>query len=275
MTAGFTPITRCWVCSSEDLVRVHDAPFQLPEYAEEDPELAAYTGQHADIMRCRRCGFAQPSALPALPGYFDRMYNQRWAHDWVEREHEADYKDIIFTDILRFLDGQVRSSPRRLLDVGAHAGRFVALARADGWDADGIEVNERTAAFAAKATGGRVFHGNLYLTELPAASYDALTLTDVLEHLPEPRRALRRAHDCLRRGGWISIKVPNAPAQRLKERALARLRSGYRVRIADNLVHVNHFSAASLERALAAEDFDSITLRPAAPEIPGGAGWKR
>jgi SAM-dependent methyltransferase len=275
VTAGFTPVTRCWVCDGDALERLHDAPFHLPEFANEDPELATYTGLHADIMRCRVCGFAQPSMLPSLPGYFDRMYNQQWSEDWVAREHEATYKDLIFRDILSFLDRRVRSAPRRLLDVGAHAGRFVALARKDGWEAEGLELNARTAAFAAQASSGRVHHGNLFTATLTATVYDAVTLTDVLEHMPDPRKALRRAFECLRPGGWIAIKVPNAPAQRLKERAIAAWRRGYTPRLADNLVHVNHFSSAALARALREEGFSSVTVRAAAPEFPEGVGLKR
>jgi hypothetical protein len=71
--------------------------------------------------------------------------------------------------------------------------------------------------------------------------------------------------------------VPNGPAQRIKENLRARIRSGYRATIADNLVHVNHFSAASLTRALERAGFHDITVMPAMPELPDGNGsrWPR
>ena len=97
----------------------------------QDPELAAYSGARVTLQRCRACGFAQPAALPALPRYFDRMYDQRWADDWIAGEHDAAYKDRIFADILAALGDRVTGG-RALLDVGAHAGRFLRLARAAG-----------------------------------------------------------------------------------------------------------------------------------------------
>ena len=268
MSAGWTPIPRCWVCEGGSLARAHEAILDLSAYTAQDPELAAYTGERVDIVQCPGCGFAQPAALPALPRYFDRMYDQRWSQDWIVREHEAPYKDLIFSDVLRALAARTPAARRRLLDVGAHAGRFVAVARRAGWAAEGLELNPSTAAYAAAASGADVHHGNIDSFEVKGRGFDAVTLTDVLEHVPEPRRVLRRLRELIVPGGWISIKVPNAPAQRLKERVKARLRPGYRASLADNLVHVSHFSPRSLRLSLAREGYCDIAVLPAAPELP-------
>ena len=270
MTATLEPLGACWICGGKALARVHDARFDFSEYRGQDPELAEYTGLRLAIVRCSGCGFAQPEALPGLPRYFDRMYDQRWSADWIEREHHASYKDRIFDAVLETLEERLPRDRRRLLDVGAHAGRFVARARARGWNADGLELNPATAAFAARASGGVIHHGNLFTWQPSAPIYDAVTLTDVLEHIPDPRSALRRVRNVLAPGGWTAIKVPNAPAQRFKEATRARLRPGYAPTIADNLVHVNHFSARSLSQALAGEGFAGIRVVVAAPEMPEG-----
>ena len=52
------------------------------------------------------------------------------------------------------------------------------------------------------------------------------------------------------------MKVPCGPVQLLKETWRARLQRGYRATIADNLVHVNHFSPRSLRLALERAGFD-------------------
>jgi hypothetical protein len=48
----------------------------------------------------------------------------------------------------------------------------------------------------------------------------------------------------------------------------ARLRRGYRPRLADNLVHVNHFSPAALQAALERAGFRHVTVDIAPPELP-------
>jgi len=267
MNARFTPVSRCWVCDGSRLSQVHEATFDLHEYATQDPLLAAYTGASIPIVRCAACGFAQPAALPALPRYFDRMYDQRWSDEWVRAEHDGTYKDAVFADVLSGLTARLPPSRRRLLDVGAHAGRFIATARRAGWNAEGLELNPKTGAFAAAATGAPVHQGNVHTFDADAA-YDAVTLTDVLEHIPDPRTVLRRVHRFLAPGGYLAIKVPNGPAQRVKERARARIHRGYRPSLADNLVHVNHFAPHSLSRALEREGFREVMVHPGAPELP-------
>ena len=39
------PLTNCWICGGKRLVPVHQGLFELEAYAEQDPELAEYTGE--------------------------------------------------------------------------------------------------------------------------------------------------------------------------------------------------------------------------------------
>jgi SAM-dependent methyltransferase len=270
MNGGFTPVPRCWICDGDRLEPVHDAAFDLHEYTRQDPPLAEYTGASIAIVRCAACGFAQPAALPSLPGYFDRMYDQRWSDDWIRGEHDGIYKDAVFDDVLAALAARLPPDRRRLLDVGAHAGRFIATAQRAGWSAEGLELNPKTGAYAAAATGACVHQGNVHTFDADAR-YDAVTLTDVLEHIPDPRTVLHRVHHFLAPGGWIAVKVPSGPAQRIKERVRAIVRPGYRPTLADNLVHVNHFTPSALARALEREGFTRVTVDAGAPELPDGS----
>ena len=276
MTSGavFERQGACWICGSTDLVPVHQLIFELSEYRTQDPELAAYSGSRLALRRCARCAFAQPEALPALPRYFDRMYDQRWSDEWVAREFDARYKDYIFHGILDALSQRLDGTRRRLLDVGAHAGRFIALARRGGWLAEGLELNPRTAAYAAERTGASVRQVNVHDAAIERAAFDAVTITDVLEHIPQPLPVLSRAADLLAAGGWIAVKVPCGPSQLLKETWRGRVQRTYRPTLADNLVHVSHFSARSLRLALERAGFSSITIEAGAPELPQGGAWR-
>jgi 2-polyprenyl-3-methyl-5-hydroxy-6-metoxy-1,4-benzoquinol methylase len=209
--------------------------------------------------------------LPTLPEFFDRMYDQRWSDEWVQNEFSAAYKDLIFDEILNELGRRIPPARRRLLDVGAHAGRFMHLAQERGWTVEGIELNPRTAAYAEARTGAPVHRVNAHTLALDGHRYDAVVLTDVLEHIPEPGRLLAALGELLEPGGVVAVKVPNGSAQWTKERWLSRL-SAHRMSLAENLVHVNQFTPGSLKLALERAGFARTRVTAAAPELPPRAG---
>jgi len=266
-TAAFAPLAACWICGGRRLTPYHTLRFELDAYRndDQDHELASYGGATLRLVRCADCGFGQPEALPTLPNYFDRMYDQRWDEAWIAREFRATDKDFIFSTILDELGRRVGSGSRRMLDVGAHVGRFLRLAGDAGWQPEGIELNPRTAAFAAAHSGAPVHRVNASALAADGRRYDAIVLTDVLEHIPAPLDLLSTLASMLAPGGVLAIKVPCGSAQALKERTLALLTS-HRATLADNLVHVNHFSPHSLALALDRVGLNARVVA-AAPEL--------
>lgn len=263
----FRPLDACWICGGRQVRPVHDARFEVSIYAEQDPELAAYSGEHVTLVRCATCGFAQPAALPTIDNYFARLYDQRWSAEWMAREYKSAYKDLIFRTVLRQLARRLPAPRRTLLDLGAHVGRLLRLAREGGWTAEGVEVNPQTAAFATAVTGLPVHQGDVRILGDAGKRYDAVTLIDVLEHIPDPVSVLDSVRNVIAPQGWIAVKVPNGPVQLRKELLRSRLVAGYRATVADNLVHVSHFSPYALRRALLRAGFRDVKVVPAAPEI--------
>jgi hypothetical protein len=68
------------------------------------------------------------------------------------------------------------------------------------------------------------------------------------------------------------VKVPSGPGQWRKERALSAVTRGRPISIADNLVHVNHFSPRALAMALECAGFTNVRVRAGAPELFAAAG---
>ncbi|HEU0051933.1 MAG TPA: class I SAM-dependent methyltransferase [Longimicrobium sp.] len=275
--AGFVPLRACWVCGGTALRPVHTAVFELSEYARQDPELARYTGATVDVARCEGCGFGQPVALPALADYFGRMYDQRWSEEWMRGELVSGYKDLIFRTVVDGLATRTGAGRRTLLDLGAHVGRLLQVARDAGWQAEGVELNPSTAAFAARETGLPVHRQDAGALSAGGRRWAAATLVDVLEHIPDPVRALESARGVLEPSGWLAVKVPHGRNQLLKEHVRAKLDRGYRATVADNLVHVNHFGPRSLRLALERAGYRDVRVTAAPPELipPGGHAARR
>ena len=260
------PVERCWVCGGASLTPFHECRFDFTEYRVQDSDLHAYTGLTTWLVRCQACGFGQPASLPTLPRFFDRMYDQRWSAEWIASEFDASYKNLIFRSILRNLDARAPARPRRLLDIGAHAGRFLFLARNAGWEVEGIELNPRTAAYARERLGVPVHQVNAQTLADSGARFRAIALTDVLEHIPEPVPLLASVSRLLEPGGWIAVKVPCGRSQWIKERLLSRL-TRHEVSLAGNLVHVNHFTPHALKLALERAGFTGVKVSTGAPEL--------
>ena len=231
-----------------------------------------------DIVRCRDCGFAQPAALPALPRFFDRMYDQRWSDDWIAREHHAAYKDRIFADILAALE---RAAPRPSAGACSTSARTPAgsspRARRAGWDAEGLELNPETAAFAAHATGARRAPGQrLHLRRRRGRLRRGDADRRARAHSGSARGAAPRARRCSRPAAGSRSRCRTAPAQRFKEAARARASTRLRGRPRrQSGARESLFCAASLRRALERKDSATSPSSAGAPEYAGRDARRR
>jgi SAM-dependent methyltransferase len=97
-----------------------------------------------------------------------------------------------------------------ILDVGCGNGSVMkALKRTlPSWEVFGVEFQPEVARLAQEQ-GLRIFSGTLEECTFPEASFDILIMNHLIEHLPDPLRALKRARDLLKRGGYIIGEVPN------------------------------------------------------------------
>jgi SAM-dependent methyltransferase len=135
---------------------------------------------------------------------------------------------------------QRHQPPGRILDVGCASGLFLKLAAGAGWAVEGIEPSEtlhRTAA-AALAGVGQVHCGTLEESGLAPGSFDAITIWDVLEHVPDPNGFLARCRSLLRPEGRLYANVPNIDS---KEARLLGKR--WPLLLAE---HLNYFNRSSL-----------------------------
>jgi len=198
---------------------------------------------------CRDCSLIFTNPRPAAD-WFETFYRHHYrdyyfamkspgdsyiASQWANQRHEANIESI-----REFLPAS-----GRLLDVGAAEGSFlrIFLATLSGWSAQGVELTEDYAAYAAEVESLDIVNADMEtVLDWPAAGYDLLTANHVLEHLLDPNLFLRAARHLLRPGGLIFIDVPDAEGE---SHGIQNL----------HIAHLFHFSRLSLENFLRKHGF--------------------
>jgi 2-polyprenyl-3-methyl-5-hydroxy-6-metoxy-1,4-benzoquinol methylase len=98
----------------------------------------------------------------------------------------------------------------RLLDVGCFTGNFLLAAQFEGWtNVEGTEISLPAVSYARTQYDLTIHEGDLQNLELPENYYDAITLSDVIEHVGDPVQTLKRVYSLLRPGGVLYIDTPH------------------------------------------------------------------
>ena len=157
-------------------------------------------GDFIDIVQCNRCGLMCEN--PREPEELIEQQYSQVEDPTYERETEGRVRT--FSRLLDQL--QAYSCTGRLLDVGCYTGVFLGLARDRGWSVAGIEPST-WAATQARNKGLEVLNAALHEIQLPAESFDVITLWDVIEHLHDPLRDMRHLCRLLRPGGVLALST--------------------------------------------------------------------
>ena len=209
-----------------------------------------------EVHECPSCGlqFWEPP-----PGFRPRQtYDASYFEDASSGHGYDDYASLECSLRRNFARRLARLGPpapgRRLLDVGAAYGFAVSEACRAGWRAVGLEVSAAAARRAAAATGGCVALADVSLAPFPAQAFEAVTMWDVIEHLPDPHRAIACVARLLRPGGRLVLTTGDAGS------AMARL-SGPRWHLYTIPEHLYFYTRRSLEMLLSAHGLRVESVR--------------
>jgi SAM-dependent methyltransferase len=150
--------------------------------------------------------------------------------------------------------------PRRSLDIGCGTGDLVSALVAAGWDATGVEpATEIARVGQARALRIEAASAAEFLSRWRAdggTPFGAITLVNVLEHVPEPATLLTDLIDALAPGGRLVARVPNdfSPLQAAAQHANGR--EPWWIVSPDHLNYFDHASIAALLERLGLDVVD-------------------
>lgn len=213
-------------------------------------------GQHGvfTVIDCQRCQFKHvvplPSAQELAELYQEQFYRDDKPCYFSHYEEDESWWRLVYQERYGVFEQQLKSNSRRLLDVGSGPGLFLRVGAARGWDTHGIEPSTQAVAYS-RERGAQVEQGFFEAAALPKSGmFDAIHLSAVLEHVPDPVSILQTATRALRPGGVLCVVVPNDfnPLQCAAQKA-ADLPSWW---VAPPH-HLNYFDFASLRNLLSRE----------------------
>jgi len=159
------------------------------------------------LRQCKSCGLVAVKPLPDEDA-LRRIY-QMSAGYYVtaSRDLSATSPDAAI-DLHRLLKG-IGIKVGKLFDVGCSTGALIFHLRRFGWDVMGCDVNADAVAIA-RSSGLDVYHGSIDDVDCEQRHFDAVNMSDVLEHVKSPGRTLQRVHSLLNERGVLVLRIPNA-----------------------------------------------------------------
>jgi ubiquinone/menaquinone biosynthesis C-methylase UbiE len=212
------------------------------------------------VQRCRDCGlvFSNPIPIPRNLGtHYDVPVDDYW-----KGQVKTGHPDHYFSgQITRFRDLWPDNSelPPVALDIGAGMGKAMVSLAHSGFEAHGIEPSPSFHEFAVTHTGlspDRVQLASVEDASFSDGSFDFVTFGAVLEHLPQPAEALRKALRWTRPGGLVHVEVPSS------DWLMARLvDTAYRAQGLDYTCHLSPLHMPYHLYEFTAKSFDAFAVR--------------
>ncbi|HOC56205.1 MAG TPA: class I SAM-dependent methyltransferase [Verrucomicrobiota bacterium] len=151
---------------------------------------------------------------------------------------------------IRFLHARPEG---RLLDLGCGSGQWLMAMRKLGWHVEGVDFDSRAAQAAAKR-GLAIRCGALEQQNFPDRTFDAVTMSHVIEHLPDPLGTLTECARILKPGGSLVLWTPNTAS--LGHRLLKQHWRGL-----EPPRHLHLFAPRSIHTLLTRGGFSRISIR--------------
>ncbi|MBS1962186.1 MAG: class I SAM-dependent methyltransferase [Bdellovibrionales bacterium] len=220
-----------------------------------------------DVLRCEDCGFGQTA--PELgPDRLARIYTEYYPRKETRASSVAStarYRGSALQRLWAFVVGTRinghfhATAGQRVLDIGCAAGTSLLELKAIGAEAYGTEFDENVRPIV-RELGLKVHFGDLKSVDFPDGHFDAITMSQVLEHVADPIDFLRFAMTKLKPNGSLFMSFPNLDSWNEK-------RTGRRWINWHVPYHLNFFTDRSVRRLAEKTKFEAVTVTTVTPTL--------
>lgn len=246
----------CHLCGSTD----REPVIRVPDYETSNDGLF-------QVVRCTECGLHYTYPRPTQESLLEHFYPDDYLCYKPMGSAFLHKLRMLIYNLPRYRAlAAVTPTPRpRVLDVGCADGKFLSyLQENTDWEVMGVEPN-RNIADLGRARGLNIIDSTLEEAGFEEASFDIVTMSHVIEHVPDPLRTLKEVARMLVPGGILQSEQPDldAPARKIFGR---RWWGWHQPR------HLSHFTQHTLGRAIEEAGL-RIKGRFQCQIRPGGLAW--
>ena len=220
-----------------------------------DHHVFMFSKAGGNYFRCIDCTMVFTNPI-MLPKYLTEYYAALNTGQGIIVANESEFYTEIYSKGLKLVSASKRG--KTLLDVGCSTGFFLDIARSAGWDTFGIEPGLEEGAEASRR-GHKVFGESVDQLSI-AERFDAITLWDVFEHIPEPHQFLESISQLLAPDGILYMQIPNSSG--LAPRILHE-----RCNMFDGLEHCNLYNPQTIRQVLEANGFSVLAMESVISEM--------
>lgn len=162
--------------------------------------------------KCLECHYIFMDPVPVdLARYYPTEYYEVPKSEAELLESAERWQRWKLETVLQFKTGG------KLLEIGPAYGLFAFLAKKEGFEVTGIEMDHRCCDFLRNTVGIEVIESADTVTALKTLpKFDVIVMWQVFEHLPDPWAVLAAAAKCLTSNGVIILDMPNPESFQFK-----------------------------------------------------------
>ncbi len=256
--ASTRPAVACRCCGSVDVVL-------------RGSKRGTFLNRNFDFWHCPACDYLFVDPFPGYGVYDEAYYSGKGADPYVDyesefRDYRATWRILELDDLWRLASSHMEASfpPGEVswLDFGCGAGGLIKYLRDRGthehqgrtWTikASGHDVG----SYAEKLSKEPRFtmRSHAELAAMPAASFDIISLIEVVEHVEFPDPVFALVARLLKPGGLLLVTTGNIASAVARREGL-----GYGFILPE--VHVGYFTPTALERIYSRHGLSPVLLR--------------
>ncbi len=202
------------------------------------------------IVKCKDCNliYVNPMVKESEKNYWGNEKNYYEEVSLIFKGLAKAHRDPNYLeDLKRIEDIKPKGN---FLDIGTNMGLFLRHTRSKDWNVFGVEPSPSLSEMARRYFGLNVKTAYLNEADFEDEFFDIITMTDVFEHISEPKEMIEDVRRILKKDGILFIKVPNGNYNMLKL-WLAKITNDLRTyNIFDSYEHLTHYTHKTLTRML-------------------------